>query len=89
MLGGIYHHRITSKIFSFGVIPFAALSNSEVIEQLDSGKRLPKPDSCPADFWNIIMRCWEHSPTNRPSFKTLNSIIELNIQNVESMIPNS
>ena len=32
-----------------------------------SKKRLKQPDQCPSPVYDIMMTCWEHHPTSRPS----------------------
>lgn len=72
------------KIFSYGEVPYAAFSNAEVVEFLSRGERLKKPYICPEAFWDIIMKCWEEKPTDRPAFKSLNSMIEQFIQGFDT-----
>ena len=32
------------------------------------GYRLPKPDECPDDIYNLIKECWSKDPDSRPTF---------------------
>eukprot|EP00729_Bicosta_minor_P009393 gene9393-16080_t len=44
----------------------------EVVDQVATGYRMDKPDSCPSDLHTKVMAwCWEIDAKNRPSFKQL------------------
>jgi len=32
------------------------------------GLRLPRPENCPEELYNIMLMCWQPDPTLRPSF---------------------
>ena len=37
-----------------------------------------KPEECPNEMYEIMLKCWDKNPKNRPSFETLyNEIDEL------------
>ena len=42
---------------------------------LIGGMRLPKPNLCPLEIWNVIDKCWNSDPDERPSFKELKSFL--------------
>ena len=42
---------------------------------LIGGMRLPRPLLCPLDIWNVIDKCWNSDPDERPSFKELKSFL--------------
>lgn len=68
-------HGIFSKasdIFSFGIvlwelferkIPYMGISNSEVIEKVTKGYRMPKPDDFPENIYEIMSKCWAAGAT--------------------------
>ncbi|GCB63523.1 hypothetical protein scyTo_0011633 [Scyliorhinus torazame] len=39
-------------------------------------KRLPAPQDCPREMYNIMLSCWNHSPAQRPTFIELQRKIE-------------
>ncbi len=52
---------------------YPAMSNSEALEKVTEGYRLPKPSECPDDVYAIMVACWDAEPNNRPTFpSTLN-----------------
>ncbi|KAF6096462.1 protein tyrosine kinase 2 beta [Phyllostomus discolor] len=59
------------EILSFGKQPFFWLENKDVIGVLEKGDRLPKPDLCPPVLYNLMTRCWDYDPSERPRFTEL------------------
>lgn len=57
------------EVFSHGELPYAKLSDDEVLEGLQAGKmKLPAPDGCPSKVYRLMARCWAPSLKERPSF---------------------
>ncbi|XP_077443519.1 protein tyrosine kinase 2 beta, b isoform X2 [Stigmatopora argus] len=59
------------EIMSRGRQPFFWLENRDVINQLEQGIRLPKPDHCPPALYSLMTRCWSYDPRERPNFTEL------------------
>ncbi|XP_061826292.1 tyrosine-protein kinase CSK-like [Nerophis lumbriciformis] len=59
------------EIFSFGRIPYPKVPLKDVGPLLESGFRMPPPDRCPADLYNIMKQCWQLDPARRPNFEQL------------------
>ncbi|XP_068998129.1 protein tyrosine kinase 2 beta, b isoform X4 [Embiotoca jacksoni] len=59
------------EIMSGGQQPFFWLENRDVINQLEQGIRLPKPENCPPALYSLMTRCWSYDPGERPSFTEL------------------
>ncbi|KAG7242964.1 hypothetical protein INR49_017655 [Caranx melampygus] len=59
------------EILSRGQQPFFWLENRDVINQLEQGIRLPKPDNCPPALYSLMTRCWSYDPRERPTFTEL------------------
>ncbi|KAM6992551.1 protein tyrosine kinase 2 beta, b [Tautogolabrus adspersus] len=59
------------EIMSCGQQPFFWLENRDVINQLEQGIRLPKPDNCPPALYSLMTRCWSYDPGERPNFTEL------------------
>lgn len=69
------------EILTFGLDPYDGITNQEVVKQVcDEGIRLPcptkprAPKGCPTELHEVMMKCWEHSPGDRPNFE---SVVEL------------
>lgn len=48
----------------------------EVLEKVEGGYRMPKPDSCPDALFNIMLSTWNHEAEKRPTFEYLKSTLE-------------
>lgn len=59
------------EIMSYGKQPFFWLENRDVINQLEQGIRLPKPETCPPALYSLMTRCWAYDPRERPTFTEL------------------
>lgn len=59
------------EVFSMAQQPFFWLENGQVINQLESGVRLPKPQLCPPALYSLLTQCWAYEPPSRPSFSQL------------------
>ncbi|XP_056150911.1 protein tyrosine kinase 2 beta, b [Lampris incognitus] len=59
------------EIMSRGQQPFFWLENRDVINQLEQGIRLPKPENCPPTIYSLMTRCWSYDPRERPNFTEL------------------
>ncbi|XP_073349331.1 protein tyrosine kinase 2 beta, b [Pagrus major] len=64
------------EIMSCGQQPFFWLENRDVINQLEQGIRLPKPDNCPPALYSLMTRCWSYDPRERPTFTEL--VVKIN-----------
>ncbi|XP_028836608.1 protein-tyrosine kinase 2-beta-like [Denticeps clupeoides] len=59
------------EIMTWGQQPFSWLDNKDVINQLEKGVRLPKPEGCPSASFSIMTHCWAYDPCERPLFTEL------------------
>ncbi|XP_032236219.2 tyrosine-protein kinase SRK2 [Nematostella vectensis] len=64
------------ELVTFGRIPYPGMSNREVVEQVERGYRMPKPNNCPERFYEIMKDCWKKDPMQRPTFETLSWQLE-------------
>lgn len=63
------------EIMNQGQQPFFWLDNKDVINQLEQGVRLPKPEFCPPALYSLMTRCWAYDPNERPRFTELVCIL--------------
>jgi hypothetical protein len=61
------------ELWSHGDYPWAAFDNSTVRLRVADGERLPQPDDCPQDVYDMMLRCWAADPSSRPSFSELHA----------------
>nr|XP_022291986.1 tyrosine-protein kinase SRK2-like [Crassostrea virginica] len=59
------------EIVTRGQVPYPGMRNVEVLEQVDRGYRQPKPVRCPDSMYEMMLKCWEKKPANRPTFEYL------------------
>ncbi|KFP02670.1 Tyrosine-protein kinase Blk, partial [Calypte anna] len=67
---------LLTEIITYGRIPYPGMTNPEVIRNLERGYRMPCPDLCPPELYNIILKCWRSKPEDRPTFEYLQSVLE-------------
>ncbi|XP_053397738.1 proto-oncogene tyrosine-protein kinase ROS-like isoform X2 [Mercenaria mercenaria] len=59
------------EVVTFGQQPYPARTNIDVLHFVRSGGRLDRPESCPEDFYQLMCKCWNFEPEERPSFAFL------------------
>uniref|UniRef100_A0A1B6F723 Tyrosine-protein kinase n=1 Tax=Cuerna arida TaxID=1464854 RepID=A0A1B6F723_9HEMI len=67
---------LTWEIFAKGGTPYPGYSNSKAREKIDQGYRMPAPDGTPNEMYQLMLRCWEYQPENRPHFDQIFSIVD-------------
>lgn len=55
--------------------PYGTKSNADVLHELVTGNRHPKPSGCPDAVFVEVSRCWLAAPESRPTFRDLVAII--------------
>ncbi|KAL0839630.1 hypothetical protein ABMA28_016304 [Loxostege sticticalis] len=73
------------EMFSLAKTPYPNMSPQSLLQWLSDGHRLEKPPYADDRLYDVMMRCWEHKPTARPSFtqlqELLGSFLEDNVRN--------
>eukprot|EP00027_Filamoeba_sp_ATCC50430_P000325 CAMPEP_0168555594 /NCGR_PEP_ID=MMETSP0413-20121227/8422_1 /TAXON_ID=136452 /ORGANISM="Filamoeba nolandi, Strain NC-AS-23-1" /LENGTH=763 /DNA_ID=CAMNT_0008586463 /DNA_START=44 /DNA_END=2335 /DNA_ORIENTATION=- len=64
------------ELFSFGQIPYADMTNFEVMQKVPAGYRLRCPNDCPEAIYTLMLQCWQQNPETRPGFKDIYDVIE-------------
>ncbi|XP_060116228.1 tyrosine-protein kinase Fes/Fps [Heteronotia binoei] len=59
------------EAFSLGATPYSTMSNQQAREAVEKGKRMSAPDQCPEEVYQLMLRCWESHPPERPTFSAL------------------
>lgn len=67
---------LLTEIVTYGRIPYPGMSNPEVIQNLDRGYRMPRPENCSEGLYDIMCQCWTENPDDRPTFEYLRSVLE-------------
>ncbi|XP_028394192.1 ephrin type-A receptor 4-like isoform X2 [Dendronephthya gigantea] len=56
------------EIMSFGQRPYWDWDNFRVLQEIESGYRLPAPLKCPKTVHTLMLHCWEKERADRPLF---------------------
>ncbi|XP_060555189.1 activated CDC42 kinase 1-like isoform X2 [Ruditapes philippinarum] len=57
------------EMFTLGQEPWLGYNGSQILHKIDvEGERLPKPDLCPSEIYQLMLQCWAQKPADRPSF---------------------
>lgn len=65
------------EIFSKGGTPYQGMTNTRARELIDSGYRMPAPEGTPDDVYQLMLRCWQYEPEDRPHFAEIHSTVDL------------
>ncbi|XP_035489899.2 tyrosine-protein kinase Lyn [Scophthalmus maximus] len=63
------------EIITFGKTPYPGMTKGEVISSVQRGYRMPRPDNCPTELYDIMMGCWRNKPEDRPTFDYMQSVL--------------
>ncbi|XP_019358999.1 PREDICTED: activated CDC42 kinase 1 isoform X2 [Gavialis gangeticus] len=64
------------EMFTYGQEPWIGLNGSQILHKIDKeGERLPRPEDCPQDIYNVMLQCWAHKPEDRPTFLALRDFL--------------
>ncbi|XP_020494544.2 tyrosine-protein kinase Blk [Labrus bergylta] len=66
---------LLTEICTYGRIPYPGMTNPEVIRCLDRLYRMPCPDGCPEELYDMMMVCWKERPEDRPTFEFLQNTL--------------
>ncbi|XP_065207956.1 fibroblast growth factor receptor homolog 1-like [Planococcus citri] len=60
------------EIMSFGSVPYMAYDDAEkLLEDIQSGYRMKKPDGCSIMMYSLMCKCWNYQPDDRPKFSEI------------------
>ncbi|GAB6021261.1 hypothetical protein CHUAL_003875 [Chamberlinius hualienensis] len=71
------------EINSCGLPPYGDLTGAQVIALIEREERLPKPDMCSDELYQIMLKCWASRPEDRLTFVELKSIF--NYENLREL----
>lgn len=64
------------EIITYGKIPYPGMTKGDVMSMVQRGYRMPQPDNCPAELYEIMMSCWKNKPEDRPTFDYMQSVLD-------------
>uniref|UniRef100_A0A3B3Y5D4 Tyrosine-protein kinase n=1 Tax=Poecilia mexicana TaxID=48701 RepID=A0A3B3Y5D4_9TELE len=56
------------EAFSFGQKPYKGMKGNDVMQMLESGKRMEPPANCPTEMYDLMTTCWTYKVEERPGF---------------------
>lgn len=59
------------EIMTLGCSPYPGISTDGLLNYLNSGKRLNKPEICSNEFYQLMLSCWQIKPDDRLTFAEL------------------
>ena len=64
------------EIFSFALQPYFGMTHEEVVKYVKDGNMLNCPENTPLVVYNLMRKCWNSKPVDRPSFATIYQTIQ-------------
>lgn len=68
------------EIFTFGKQPWYELANHEVIQHVTEGQLLAKPDNCPQEVYDLMLKCWQQPPDRIPMAEMYEKLQQLELK---------
>nr|XP_047144803.1 uncharacterized protein LOC124818277 [Hydra vulgaris] len=62
------------EIVTLGGTPYPTITNKELLILLKTGYRMDRPENCSEPMYDIMLRCWNEDPSQRPSFTALREL---------------
>jgi len=59
------------EIFTIGGSPYPRMDGRKIVNLLQEGYRMPKPEHVDDELYEIMMICWQNDPDARPTFADL------------------
>ena len=72
-------------MYSLGITPYPGVLHKDLLHYLKSGDRMENPDSCPQYIYNLMLKCWEFIPDERPSFEEV--LVDLHTMKFQEWVP--
>ncbi|XP_071806501.1 uncharacterized protein [Asterias amurensis] len=59
------------EIVTLGARPYPSMSAKMMINELQNGYRMPKPNHCEEELYKMMLNCWKVEQDRRPTFKKI------------------
>ncbi|KAH1017454.1 hypothetical protein HUJ05_008094 [Dendroctonus ponderosae] len=66
------------EIGTLGAFPYKSLSNDQVIAHILQGRRLERPETCTDQVYDLMQKCWQKNPEDRPRFEDIAKQLDAN-----------
>ncbi|XP_053204265.1 uncharacterized protein DDB_G0288805-like isoform X2 [Panonychus citri] len=79
----IYYFKFSTKsdVWSYGVTmweslsygqkPYEGMDGQDILRLFRENRRLPKPENCPQEIYQLMWKCWQFRPEDRPTFSEI------------------
>ncbi|GFS10415.1 tyrosine kinase receptor Cad96Ca [Elysia marginata] len=74
------------EILHFGTTPYPTMGPHEVMESVQTGFRMPKPQHCSSELYEVLLRCWHTIPEERPSYQEILEVLSHLVVNADTHI---
>ncbi|XP_022101392.1 proto-oncogene tyrosine-protein kinase receptor Ret-like isoform X2 [Acanthaster planci] len=64
------------ELVTLGSHPYPGMSSKQVIDKITTGYRLPKPESCSDEIYDMLKQCWNDKPEDRPTFTEIRKLLD-------------
>ena len=64
------------ELATYGKTPYPGIDLFLVLDRLETGYRMDRPEGCPADVYDLMRDCWNWTPSNRPTFAVIKCRLE-------------
>uniref|UniRef100_A0A0P6E5R0 receptor protein-tyrosine kinase n=1 Tax=Daphnia magna TaxID=35525 RepID=A0A0P6E5R0_9CRUS len=64
------------ELFALGKIPYPGMNGPILVKDIQDGLRMEKPEYAPNFVGEVMKRCWDKEPNDRPTFHQLTNTIE-------------
>ncbi|XP_028414936.1 fibroblast growth factor receptor 2-like [Dendronephthya gigantea] len=72
------------EIFTLGGSPYPGIPVEKLFELLKSGYRMEKPQNCPLQIYEMMLKTWSENPSYRPCFSQLEQELEKMLSSLTS-----
>uniref|UniRef100_A0A8D0E2K2 Tyrosine-protein kinase n=1 Tax=Salvator merianae TaxID=96440 RepID=A0A8D0E2K2_SALMN len=64
------------EIITYGRTPYPGMTKQEMMCALERNYRMPRPEGCPGELYDMMLQCWNIKPESRPTFEYNQSVLE-------------
>ncbi|CAJ0604999.1 unnamed protein product [Cylicocyclus nassatus] len=87
-----YEFSTQSDVWAFGVLlfeiitlggsPYPLIPPEDLLNYLEKGRRMERPDNCPEQFYEVMAECWRFEPEKRPDFSTIRQKLAAQLEEI-------
>ncbi|CAJ0605019.1 unnamed protein product [Cylicocyclus nassatus] len=87
-----YEFSTQSDVWAFGILlfeiitlggsPYPLIPPEDLLNYLENGRRMERPDNCPEQFYEVMAECWRFEPEKRPDFLTIRQKLAAQLEEI-------